>query len=346
MTHFTVLVRAPAKGALVKHLERMLLPYKEAGCGSDDPPELEQYLEFEDDEEEYKKEWETETIDFYLVRNDKDGRNDLRLVLGHDECFRVPGSFGYGSFGKTGTHVVPEGTPKATLPKRLAFPSLEIYAEEWHGREGRDPKKGRYGHWHNPNQKWDWYAVGGRWPDRIPLLPLPDGSERHANYARVSEVDLDRAHEIALGKFEQFWSGWVAYCKTGKEPKDASPFDGPRSEALDMGLLSVVDGKDLTGREWRKFQWPPDREGNVRDRWDVPVKISHEDARSQFADYFSPITTWARLDANGWVEKGEMGWWCASDATPESTHKHVSGLYDWLRSGDQNDRLVMVDCHI
>jgi hypothetical protein len=39
---------------------------------------------------------------------------------------------------------------------------FEEYAREWHGRTERMIPN-RFGYWQNPNAKWDWYEVGGRW---------------------------------------------------------------------------------------------------------------------------------------------------------------------------------------
>lgn len=38
--------------------------------------------------------------------------------------------------------------------------------EEW------DEKQGDYGYWYNPNAKWDWWTVGGRWSGLLHLKPL------------------------------------------------------------------------------------------------------------------------------------------------------------------------------
>lgn len=35
-----------------------------------------------------------------------------------------------------------------------------------------------------------------------------------------------------------------------------------------------------------------------------------------------------------------------NDATPESTREHASGLKAWLGKGNQEDWLVIVDCHV
>ena len=48
------------------------------------------------------------------------------------------------------------------------YPNLEAYAVEYCGYEKNDNDK--YGYYNNPNAKWDWYSVGGRWSGMFPVL--------------------------------------------------------------------------------------------------------------------------------------------------------------------------------
>lgn len=38
---------------------------------------------------------------------------------------------------------------------------FETFVEDWSGAEKNE--QGIYGRWTNPNKKWDWWEVGGRW---------------------------------------------------------------------------------------------------------------------------------------------------------------------------------------
>ena len=46
--------------------------------------------------------------------------------------------------------------------KEYNYPNAQKWLEDWHGY-GKGP--GGWGYWSNPNAKWDWYSVGGRWSD-------------------------------------------------------------------------------------------------------------------------------------------------------------------------------------
>lgn len=47
---------------------------------------------------------------------------------------------------------------------------FEVFIEEWSGDEKNE--NNIYGRWTNPNAKWDWWAIGGRWSGLLKLKPL------------------------------------------------------------------------------------------------------------------------------------------------------------------------------
>lgn len=61
--------------------------------------------------------------------------------------------------------------------------SIEKFARKYHGYVKTDD--GKFGYWENPNAKWDWYQVGGRYKDR---LVTKDG--KVCDEARLDELDL------------------------------------------------------------------------------------------------------------------------------------------------------------
>lgn len=58
----------------------------------------------------------------------------------------------------------------------------------------------------NPDAKWDWYSVGGRWSN---MLILKGSSEGSANIALAGEIDWDAMYRLPKDKIElhtQFWN--------------------------------------------------------------------------------------------------------------------------------------------
>lgn len=44
--------------------------------------------------------------------------------------------------------------------------NLDKFASEFHEYEKHE---NMYGYWKNPNSKWDWYQIGGRWRGFFPV---------------------------------------------------------------------------------------------------------------------------------------------------------------------------------
>jgi len=53
------------------------------------------------------------------------------------------------------------GYVEPKVAHKQAYATIEEFAEAWHGRE--KTADGKFGYWENPNKKWDWWTIGGRW---------------------------------------------------------------------------------------------------------------------------------------------------------------------------------------
>lgn len=81
-----------------------------------------------------------------------------------------------------------------------------------------DPETGRRGYWWNPDTEWDWWEIGGRWPNQ---LVLKDGTR--ANRARIVDLDLDALRERSFHTFavmeDGFWGQVGGWDFLSEEPK-------------------------------------------------------------------------------------------------------------------------------
>lgn len=323
MSHFSVLVRVPSnvtRDALEDAVAKLLLPYKESGCGDADPPELRKYEEFEDCTDAVKEDWESETVERVRM---KDGS----LLTTWDERFRIAG-IGIGG----GTHKVPDDLPIVNIPVSAIYSNIDEFAGDYHGYEKHGD---RWGYWHNPNAKWDWWTIGGRWSKEL--------RDRSGNFdvSRIADIDTDWAGAEARRRAEKFWGEWRRFCDGEK----FDGFDGPRGTALAIGLLECKDANELTGDEWKTIKWERQLKEGV-DRFDVLKNVTWAELWEQWHGYFDPVRAYARCDGSGWSEPGRMGWFGHSGATADSRAEHIRGFAEWLKSGDQRDWVVMVDCHI
>ena len=165
------------------------------------------------------------------------------------------------------------------------------------------------------------------------------------NRLRLAQIDWEAVRQETVKRFDAFWSEWQALVN-GK--RWGSPFEGPRDRALALGLIECKDASELTGAEWKTLAWdtPDTPPAHRRNRFDVLMPTTREELLASSLDAFSPLSSWAYLDSSGWYEKGKMGRFACSDATPDSVQAHAKNLVEWLQSGDQDDWLVVVDCHI
>jgi len=342
MSHFTVTVKLSAE-RLMKHkndvdsaLNEILAPYNEA---TSDPS----LTEFVDVTDEYSVKYASEAIE--QVRLD-----DGTFVWPYDERFRVKDTFGTGR----NTHKAPEDK----LVNRSAeevYGSFENYMKEYCGYKKNS--KGRYGYSHNPNAKWDWWVIGGRWTGHFPLKKsslrilgesgsfnnLP--AEGHGDLVKVGDIDLDAVAQQAKEQAKNFFLEYQELL----QGKTFLAFDGPRSTALRLGLIKVVEsaadaGLNEVAVSWASFVSPD----NERATWtDLCKVISLDEFLDRYTDCFNPIATYAVLDDEGWHAPGEMGWFgLSTDSSDDYVAFKKAFMQRVIKSAKPDDTLVCVDCHI
>lgn len=60
---------------------------------------------------------------------------------------------------------------------------------------------------------------------------------------------------------------------------------------------------------------------------------------------FHPLVTFAAVDNDGWHAPGEMGWWGMSSTESPQYLAWCEGFAKRFLGGNQEDVLVLVDCH-
>lgn len=186
MSHFVVGVICDLKTG--QTVEELLEPYMENSAGTPDY----KYMEFYDVEEECRLEYETDTINMFRSPEDE-------IVFSWSK--KVPKT--------TAEDEVPEGWVKVKIPAKIMYPTLKDYIENYCGYK-KDPFEDKYGYWQNPNAKWDWYEVGGRWNGHF------DGEST----INVKDYDTSIDLECYNKKLEE----WKAF-ESGKEFTVEENFD-------------------------------------------------------------------------------------------------------------------------
>ena len=213
----------------------------------------------------------------------------------------------------------------------------------------KDEETCKFGYWDNPNKKWDWYQVGGRWSGLLRIKEMADTAlrgehsllndnpidEPHtADIAAVKDIDFEGMELEASVKAEEFLEKYNKF-KAGELSEDTWAEHDIRSTLFDLGLVDTLDeGVRHDNGEWARkpvYEYLP---------------FTLEDLKTTHRWHWE-FGTWAVLDNDGWHEKGNMGWWGMSDATDEDEKEWQKSYVDaFLRNEDQETLLAIVDAHI
>ena len=201
---------------------------------------------------------------------------------------------------------------------------LQIYEDESYDKNGNHLTT------YNPNSKWDWYEIGGRW-NKILLVKeevkdIEEGTPSWGN--------LDSINKKAPEGFK-----WV----TGAKIKDiefekAIEFNNTYNKSIRFWEL-YVEGQE-----------PQNEEEKEMIKWEIYKKeyyIERYETKENYAKINSIFTTWALLDEKGWHEKGEMGWFAMTNDTKDSELLFIEKFTETIQKPENQDKyLVIVDCHI
>jgi len=214
------------------------------------------------------------------------------------------------------------------FPKKLNWTDEEIYQDaiKFYEPEDMTPDGGVYSTY-NPDSKWDWWTIGGRYRDR---LVLKDGAKGEKGYtmdpfvgslyrkpiegrcdvARKGDVDWDKMHltEEKFDKACRFWEMKV----DGAEPE-------------------TEEEENELKWDWYKPEFYTERYGN----------------KETYAQCIASFTMWAVVKDSKWYEKGSMGFWACSDETDEEAVDWEKNFYDrFIKDLPDETLLTVVDCHI
>lgn len=208
----------------------------------------------------------------------------------------------------------------------------EGFMASWYGY---DVELDKYGYWHNPNAKWDWYQIGGRWAGS--LLVTKQGQM-----------------DVATGKAEPNFSwGWDEESKekvlsearvdsTLKKYVDIEAMEKPLRESASKCWDEWHAGiKDLPEEDKEKRRWIDKNLG-----WMTTIQDIERITTMSKEEYVACMSNWApyALLWNGkWYEKGTMGWFAISTNEESNWSAQFKELWKEI---PEDAQVTMVDCHI
>jgi len=309
MSHFAVLV-------VGDDIEEKLAPYQENNMGTC----AEEYLEFVSVEDDYRKEYEEDSIEMW-----KNG-DDLEYTW--PERFKVGDILNKETMPDADIEAM--GWEKVFIAHKDRYDTFEEFIEDWAGYDERNEETGEFGYYENPNAKWDWYQIGGRYAGRFKLKEniKPETSpnfswgwdsksmkkvleENKVDQALKGEIDWDVIH-----------NNWADYDK-----------------ALRFWEMKVEGDEPETEEEKEQLKW---------DLYKPEFYTKRYGNKHTYAQCISNFTMWAIVTEDGkWIEKGEMGWFGMSGESHDEAIQWELNFFDeFIKPLDDDILLTIVDCHI
>ncbi len=223
-----------------------------------------------------------------------------------------------------------------------------------------DEETGKKGYWENPNAKWDWYRIGGRWAGHFRLksgvtapAPAPgyevafgqeQPGENTADTAAKKDIDFDgmradAAHDAALEY--DYVAGIFGDLPPHKTWTELSDIEG------------IEERREAYKAQPRVLAWRKAGQVPLDDRRKLPVDLTfgNPDDFAVPREHFINLSrlrsgsTFAVLLNGKWYERGEMGWW-ATVSNEKDAETWLSMFHKMLDELPGDTQLTVVDCHI
>jgi hypothetical protein len=202
----------------------------------------------------------------------------------------------------------------------------------------------------NPEKKWDWWEIGGRWTGFFKLkngrkgmvgqpgIQTPRAKRGYADSCPKSAIDIEGMQEEAEARAQEKWDNFQAIAEglprhtsweTTRE-KYGDENGGIEKARKEYHAQPVIQA--LSEAKGDAIWWDADEFLCSREEY---LKRARDEA----------FSTFAVLKDGKWYERGEMGWWaCVSN---EKSKEEWAQQFSQLVEGLPEDTLLtVVDCHI
>jgi hypothetical protein len=218
---------------------------------------------------------------------------------------------------------------------------FDTFAKEWAGYHRN--ADGVWGRITNPNKKWDWWTVGGRWTGLL---------STNGDSPLASDVEWEVLKQRELDDREETWREFHEAL--------AAVSGLPIPDAI------LQDAHEKWTEEGKRSDYRHETWASAEDyaRYNMAEKWARENLDAfwfysfvEIADLYKPLdeylelfknraVTYAFIDLDGgWNQRGEMGWWGCDD--PEKgTPDYDTAFWRFVESLPNEQRIFLVDCHI
>jgi hypothetical protein len=320
MSHFAVVV-------IGSNVDEQMEPYAEQDFD-------EKYGVFQDTEDESLEEYQNKEVDIVVFA-------DGTLHNKYEDQFRK-----YDPMTFKSDYIYPEGSIVRVGKFTELYSTFEEFMEGWHGTSKRDEKMNRYGYWHNPNAKWDWHTLGGRFMGYFkPKAGAVGELGRHGVFnneptegwidsIKVGDIDIEGMQKDSMNKANETYDKLEAILKGRPIPswnaireKHGEDIDSARAEYNSLPIMK--DFNEANFHIWGDFV-----ETFCNSREDYIEKCKNQ-----------TMVPYAVVKDGKWYEKGEMGWFGMSN-DKMSQDEWNKQFWKMINSLDPETELNLLDCHI
>jgi hypothetical protein len=317
--------------AIEEYLEGRMEPYMEYGaCSKEERAAFcKKYCKFDNVEKEERQKYETGSTEAMRLSNGE-------IIMSWDDRFK-------------------DGFPEDAQKEQVAFNKIYVtfddYMKEYSGYREKDPNHG-YGYWTNPNQRWDWYRVGGRWAGRLLMKPNAIGGQAAKvgyefemqgenpykgggrDFGRIGDVDWQAMNERSDKNCRKAFEDYVDWFAAGHNVQDKAYSDSIMWDASDIDTLSDKPRDGFVPCFGKTHKQLYCREPQSYEDW------------KKLAFHYYQFSTYSVLDGEGWKERGKMGWWGVSHSTTDQARQWRDNFYEQvIRNEDPETLVVILDCH-
>jgi hypothetical protein len=225
---------------------------------------------------------------------------------------------------------------------------IDHWAEDWHGAQihPTDESLG-FGYFTNPNAKWDWYEIGGRWSGFFKVKAgtngqkfgqyfhgAPETATDYADIVSIENWDITGLREETRQNAEQFYDKLEGVLK-GRQLPSWSEILENNSNDITLARNEYHSNEvmmDLRAAEIYCF-------GDLREEF--------KNSRQEYVDSMVEAAgvPFSVVKDGTWYQKGEMGWFGMSHNEKEEDSWNKE-FWSILSSLPPDTTLTLVDCHI
>lgn len=216
------------------------------------------------------------------------------------------------------------------FPKKLVMTDEELYQESIKYCEPEElGPNGELLSTYNPDSKWDWYQVGGRYAGRIAVKDGVEIDEPNFSWGWDEETKNKLVSEGT--KTDYAYIKDIDFSKMHRTEEDYN-------DAIRYWEL-IVEGAEPKNE---------DEENSVKFNWYKPEFYTERyKDKETYAKCRSSFSMWAVVKDGVWYEKGKMGMFAMSDETHDEALDWELNFFDrFIKDLPEDTLITVVDCHI